>query len=160
MIEISLTQGMVAFIDDEDFELVSQYKWGANRDGNTYYAATNTSRKQPPRKHIKMHRLIMGAKDGQLVDHINFNGLDNRKENLRFATVAENSHRQAVIKGKSKYRGVCWDKARDKWVSRIRFNHTRITLGHFTSEIDAAKAYDAAASKYFGEFAFRNFNVE
>lgn len=157
MIEIPLTQGQVALIDDEDYELVSKYKWYAERDGNTYYAVSHTSRKTPPRKHIRMHRLITGAQKDQLVDHINFNGLDNRKENLRFATVAENSHRQVITKGKSKYRGVCWSKQQTKWIARIRFNNKRIFLGYFDDEIEAAKAYDRASKKYYGSFGFLNY---
>jgi len=160
MIEIPLTQGKVAFIDDEDYELVSQYKWCAVKDGNTYYAATNTSRKNPPRKHIKMHRLILGAKKGQLIDHVNFNGLDNRKENIRFATIGENNHRQTNSRGKSKYFGVCWNKQNNKWVSRIRYNGERLYLGYFSNEVEAAKAYDSSAKNLFGVFARCNFDEQ
>jgi hypothetical protein len=154
MVEISLTQDKVALVNDEDFELVSQYNWHIARNR---YAVTKTSRKNAPRKDILMHRLIMRAEKGQQVDHINGNGLDNRRENLRFCTHAENQHNISYGYGKSRYKGVHWHKNREKWCSAICYNSKKIYLGSFSSEIEAARAYDEAAKQYFGAFAHLNF---
>ncbi len=154
MIEILLTQGKVALIDDEDYELVSQYKWYAhNRHG--YWYATHTDNKN--KKVISMHRLIMGVPKEKLVDHQNRNTLDNRKENLRICTRSQNLMNQKRVNGTSKYKGVFWYKRHSKWNAYISFNKKRLHLGYFENEIDAAKAYDKKAKELFGEFALSNF---
>jgi hypothetical protein len=106
-----------------------------------------------------MHRWIMNAPAGLLVDHKNHNGLDNRKENLRFATRAENSRyaRKKKNKFRSDYKGVQYIKKIRKWRARITFEGRTRYIGDFKDEISAAKAYDRAAKKYFGEFACLNF---
>jgi hypothetical protein len=105
MIEILLTQGQVALIDDEDYNLVSNYNWYANKDGRTFYAATKI-RQKGKRTTISMHRIIMGAKIGQQIDHTNGNGCDNRKENLRFCTNSQNQqNRHNQLRGTSNYKG-------------------------------------------------------
>jgi hypothetical protein len=151
--EVKLTQGKVALIDDEDWELVSKYSWYAykNKHGNTFYAATTNSKNFK----IRMHRLIMNTPSGKQVDHINGNGLDNRRVNLRVCTNSQNHMNGQKVHGKSVYRGVCKD--RKWWKARICVNRQQINLGLFTDEIEAAKAYDEAASKYFGQFANINF---
>ena len=106
-----------------------------------------------------MHREIMEAKRGIIVDHINRNGLDNRKENLRFVSRSQNamnSEREGYPYT-SKYRGVCLGKRRKKWRAYICVGLKQKYLGYFYSEEEAAKAYDAAAKKYRGEYAFLNF---
>jgi len=94
-----------------------------------------------------------------LIDHINHNGLDNRKANLRLATRAQNSrNRRPVGRGSSKYKGVTYRKSDGVFIADIRAGRKRIYLGCFKSETEAAKAYDAGAKKYHGEFASLNFN--
>lgn len=104
-----------------------------------------------------MHRLIMEAKQQQKVDHINGDGLDNRKENLRFATTSENAMNKCSTKNKSSsYKGVSWYKRYKKWQAQIKFKGKSIYIGIFDTEIEAAKAYDNKAKELFGEFAKLN----
>ena len=106
-----------------------------------------------------MHRLLIDAPAGLLVDHINRNGLDNRKSNLRPATVAQNrcNSRLTISKKTSPYRGVYRHKKKNRWKVSICHNKKYIWLGNFSDEIAAAKAYDDAAKKYHKQFARLNF---
>ena len=107
-----------------------------------------------------MHRVITDSPAHLLVDHINHNGLDNRKANLRTATCAQNNVNRRSIKTKnspSKYKGVYWSKRDNKWQVQICYNYKIRTIGQFNDEIEAAKAYDEAAMKYHKEFAVLNF---
>lgn len=101
-----------------------------------------------------MHRLILDAPKGMQVDHINGNGLNNRRENIRLCTHEQNSYNQQKPYGSSKYKGVC--RKRGKWDAQIRASGKIIWLGSFATEDEAANAYDEAALKHFGEFAFTN----
>lgn len=162
MKEIKLTQNQVALIDDEDFDLVSQYKWFAVKEDNTYYAHSNKwlYGKQVT---IRMHRLIMNFPSGKQVDHKNRNGLDNRRENLRVCTHTQNCQNRKARNGVSIFKGVCYEsnsRSKKKWRVRINYGKTRIHIGRFLTEEEAAKAYDKAAKKYFGEFANLNFKEE
>jgi hypothetical protein len=157
MKEVKLTQDKIAIVDDEDYEIVSCHKWCAQKHRNTYYAGTYLYA-EGNKKYIHMHRLLMDAKKGQIVDHVNENGLDNRRDNLRFATNSQNLHNSSRTRGTSKYRGVYLRKGTSRWHSQIKVNNKRIHLGYFDTEIDAAKAHDQAALKYLGEFA--KLNVE
>ena len=104
-----------------------------------------------------MHRLIMQAIDGQYVDHINGDGLDNRRENLRICTHAQNMQNQMPVRlGTSKYKGVSWDKVAKKWAAHINLDGKPKKLGRFVAEEDAAKAYDSAAIEHYGEYARPN----
>lgn len=146
-------------IDDEDFNLVKKYKWRENKRGkksNTSYAETMINNKNQ-----SVHRLILGITDSKVfVDHINHNGLDNRKINLRLVTHQQNimnSSGYRKVDKSSKYRGVTFDKERKKWMAKIRFNYRTIFLGRFDKEIDAAKKYDEFALLFFKNFANLNF---
>jgi len=159
IIEFELTRGQKAIIDDKDYELIKNYKWYALKAPNTYYAVTSvrfidgTLRQ----KRIYMHRLIMGVLQKQQIDHINNNGLDNRRENLRLCNHTTNSMNQIKNRGTSKYKGVYWNKNDKKWQASITLSKKKTYLGQYNSEVSAAIAYDIAAYQYFGEFAKLNF---
>jgi len=156
---IPLTQGKYAIVDPEDFERLNKHKWHAVKNGNTFYAIRCFG---PAKKttYIRMHREIINPPDHLVVDHINHNGLDNRKANIRPATRAQNNYNRLIVKRKglsSKYKGVAWKKEKKKWRAQMHFNGKLIFLGYFKEEIKAAKAYDKAAKKHYGQFACLNF---
>lgn len=155
---IPLTQGKVTVIDFEDFEKVRHYSWTADIGwGNTWYAH---GRAPGSRKVVLLHRVLMDALPGEMIDHEDRDGLNNRRYNLRSATRAQNAQNKIKRNGASRFKGVCFEKSSDKWRVRITVEDHRKSLGRYTSEMDAAKAYDAAANKYFGEFARLNFPKE
>lgn len=159
MKEISLTQGKVAYIDDEDYELVSEYKWRADKKGRTYYAVAyikGSGKKNY--KQIYMHSLIMAPNDFEEVDHINSNGCDNQKVNLRVCSGKQNKQNKQKQQGNytSSFKGVYWFKRIKKWRAQINVNNKSIHLGYFLDEKDAAKAYNQAALEHFGDFARLN----
>lgn len=152
---IQLTQGKFAQVDDDDFEYINSFKWQAvkSKKGKTFYAVR--------RKYINgkktliiMHRIIMNLFDKKLfIDHIDFDGLNNQKLNLRTATFSQsNSYRSA--KSKYVYRGIRPDCG--KWESRITLNKKQIRLGRFKTQEMAALAYNEAAIKLHGSFAMLN----
>ena len=105
-----------------------------------------------------MHRLILKAEKGQVCDHINHNGLDNRRKNLRLCTNSQNFGNQRKRPNKSSiYKGVCFYKRDSKWQVGIECNYKKYYLGRFDNEIEAAKVYDKKAAELFGEFAYTNF---
>jgi hypothetical protein len=140
--EIPLTRGYVALVDDEGAERVLQHKWCVHFNGDRRYAKN---------QHGTMHRFLTGW---PLVDHINGNGLDNRRENLRRATVQENNRNR---RPRNQYKGVTLERRTGRWFARIAIDGHRIHLGTFDTPEAAAAAYDTAAREHFGEFAWLNF---
>jgi hypothetical protein len=151
---IKLTYGKFAIVDAEDYERLSKYKWCAVEKARNWYAKTLDK----DGKRLSMHRIVAGAPKGLLVDHINHNGLDNRKPNLRLCTSIQNQQNKRPRSGcTSKYKGVYWHKDRKKFCAKIHLNKKAIHIGYFKDEIEAAKAYDKKARELFGEFAYLNF---
>lgn len=142
MKEIFLTQGQVVLVDEEDFVALSRFRWSALPGGGTQYAKRTVRREDGRETTEQMHRRIMGAPSGMDVDHINHDGLDNRRENLRVVTRRQNSQN---LRGKpdcsSKYPGVSWVKALSKWEAQAQVDGKKKHLGRFASEFEAARAY-------------------
>jgi len=161
---IPLTQGKYAIVDVGDFEGLSKYKWHVVYGRYTFYAERVIRvGVEKQRVAIKMHREIIDVCAGKFVDHINHNGLDNRRANLRPATRTENNRNRRKGKKRtfgSKYKGVTWYKNGKLWAVRIRVICKSKFMGSFKNEIEAAKVYDGAAKKYHGEFASLNFEPE
>lgn len=159
MKEIVLKSGHIAIVDDDDYETVSAHKWHANvklrSDGTIrdIYAITNIKTDEGKKTTLKIHRLIMRTSKGVDIDHIDGNGLNNQRNNLRECSRSENNCNQHRFRGVSKLKGVCWSKYHKRWKAQIRFGTVNTHIGYFASELDAARAYDAAALKYFGVFA-------
>lgn len=151
MAEVPLTQGKIALVDDADLSLIAQYTWCAQQHHGNWYAMTATTGVK-----IKMHRLIMAAPPKLLVDHVDGDGLNNRRSNLRFSTLSQNQWNTRRSSGLSRFKGVTKAKGCKSWIAAITVNGKRIHLGSFIDEADAARAYDEAALEYFGEFACTN----
>lgn len=156
---IRLHNNMFAIVDDCDFEKVNNKSWHAYKHRNTYYARTDVF-DGSKYAGVQMHRFILELSDPEIqVDHKNGNGLNCSRSNMRTCTNLQNSWNKAPFKNRASiYKGVCWHKHTKKFVSRIRVYGKLVQLGYFTDEIEAAKAYDVAAKKHFGEFARINFN--
>lgn len=157
MREIILTQGKIAIVDDEDYAFINQWKWYCSTSGyavrHQYVGTVNGKQKNIA---ILMHRLINKTPKGMDTDHIDHDRLNNRKSNLRSATVAQNQMNVKLVRGNSKFKGVTFHKRDHYWQASINIKGKRTYLGSFKSELDAAKAYNIKALELHGEFAFLN----
>ena len=156
---IKLTRNKEAIVDDEDYPSLSRYKWHCSNKGYACRAVRRNKRAV----NIIMHRQILNAPKGKIIDHINRNRLDNRKLNLRFANSYQNgyNHKKAIRLGKptsSIYIGVSWNKATKFWDSYLAVDGKRLKVGNFKNERHAAMARDIAARDLHGEYATFNFS--
>lgn len=154
MKKIELTRGLYALIDDEDFEYLSKWKWHASKTKpeRTFYAVRSLPRtKDAPRKTVFMHREIVKPKKGMVVDHVNGNGLDNRKKNLRELTQSLNTLNQTRLRktNKSGFVGIYWSKQKNKWHALISFRRGMKHVGFFDNLETAAKRLKAAKAVFF-----------
>lgn len=144
--------GNYALVDDSDFEWLNQWKWYADAIGNVVYASRCI--RNGGKRIIRMHRLILGLSEPSILcDHVDHNGLNNQRENLRKCTKSQNAMNGSKRTGTtSKYMGVHWFTSGNKWRVCVGLKH----IGYFNSEIDAARAYNHYAIIYFGQFARLN----
>jgi len=151
---IPLTKGLFAIVDAADYEALSQYKWTALVTGGKTYAIRNDKGKT-----ILMHRQIMKPPKGMVVDHIDGNGVNNSRANLRTCTRQQNLCNTRPRGGRSQYKGVRYDKRRKKWIAEITHQGKKHYLGAFDDELEAAQAYDVKAAELFGPYARLNFPI-
>jgi DNA-binding helix-hairpin-helix protein with protein kinase domain len=148
----------VVLVDDEDFDELNKFKWYVSKGRKTFYAKRNVNN-NGIRTIVYLHRQIMNKhlQKGLIIDHINHNGLDNRKCNLRIVTRQQNQQNTTSRKNStSKYLGVSFSNRALKWYAKIKTNNKNLNLGYYVNENDAAQAYNKAALKHFGEYANLN----
>lgn len=157
MKKIKLTFGKVALVDDEDYDYLIQWKWRAHTASGGFVAIRGT-RTRGIYKTIYMHRIIMNTSEYKEVDHIDHDGLNNQKNNLRNCTHQQNNFNRTK-KGSSVYHGVSVREYSDGIVycAQIQANYNKQWIGAFKKEEDAARAWDTMAMELFGEFANLNF---
>lgn len=144
----------VALVDDEDYEAVNKFRWCAQKHDNLIYAIRNIIINDSKTTE-KLHQFILC---GKFIDHIDNNGLNCQKLNLRFATIRQNIMNKRPDKNtSSKYKGVCFEKRYKNYCATIMINGKNKNLGRYKNEIEAAKVYDRKAREIFGEFAYLNF---
>ena len=159
MKEIELSQGRFTLVDDEDYDWLNHWKWSAalNYKTGKYYAQRNEVNELGLIRPVLMHRVIMGAAKGQLIDHKNGNSLNNCRYNLRPCTNSQNmANHGPQVNNTSGYKGVAWNKINKRWIAQIAIMRKITYLGTFTDKADAARAYDKKAYELFGEFAYCN----
>ncbi len=145
---VELTQGLSALVDEEDIELLSRYKWHAAKGAcGLIYAVTR----------MRMHRLVIDAPGGYFVDHINGNPLDNRKENLRLCTNAQNQQNTGSRGGSSRFKGVSFNQRLGRWMAHFSVLGQAYYCGYWDTEEEAARAVDRRRKEVCGEFARLNF---
>lgn len=153
-VEIPLSRGFVAIVDDEDAERVLRHKWSALPMGHTVYGQRSVKRPDGRWTTQKLHTFLTGF---AITDHRNGDGLDNRRSNLREATQAQNLCNRRPRRGPSGFKGVTWYARHSTWKAQITKAGKNYHLGYFADPAEAARAYDAAARDLHGEFASLNF---
>lgn len=161
-VEIKLTQGFVAIVDDEDADLADQFMWRAVTSSPYKYGVTLVKQGKS-HKSAMMHRMIMERMlgraliKGEVVDHINHNGRDNRRCNLRLANQSLNTaNMRSTSRNTSGYKGVSWSRRSQKWFANIKFQGRSMYLGMYETKEAAARVYNTKALELFGEFAYIN----
>lgn len=150
-IAIALPGSLAALVDAADADWLSCYRWRAIRIRNTWYAVRDDGEKL-----VYMHREILQAPDGLMVDHANGNGLDNRRCNLRLVTARENNINAAKRAGcSSRHRGVDWCKSARAWRARVWVDGQETLVGYYATEEEAARAREQAAQAIYGEYVTR-----
>jgi hypothetical protein len=150
-VKFQTTNGHEVEIDDADASLVNDYTWGAYQSHGVFFVVSCAWR-HGANPRVRLNRLLTGAKTGELVDHRDGNGLNNTRKNLRVCTTAQNAKNRGKRKGKYRFKGI-WPNGDGTWAAIIKGRR----IGKYSSDEDAALAYDRAAETEFGEFARLNF---
>lgn len=161
MKEMRLSDWKIAMVDDEDFLRIQDrgyaWMWSPKKKGSKLGCVTSNNKNLPGPSHLKLHRFVMNAKPGQMIDHIDGNTLNNQKTNLRFCSHSQNNaNKRLSQESKSGFKGVSWCSCTNLWRARIKQNGSSFTLGRFKNKIEAAICYDSEAIKRFGEYALTN----
>ena len=156
-VRVKVGEYIDCIVDDDIYEKYGKYSWYAHKGkGEKLYVRWDTTIKGVKTKFI-LHRVIMDAPKGMLVDHIDGDTMNNLRSNLRICTQVENMRNQKKhINATSQYKGVSLCRATGKWVAQIRIDKKNIHLGTFAYEYQASLAYNNAAKKHFKEFALTN----
>ena len=142
-----------AIIDLDDVDKVKEYKWHVNKSRGKYEYVISS------KNNTKLHRLIVNAPKGMVIDHINHNCLDNRKENLRLCTNQQNICNCEVAKNnKSGHKGVYWCNSRNKWQAQVTINNKTVYVGRYNTLEEAVEARRNAAKKYYGEYSYEDYD--
>jgi len=148
-------KGKSVIVDDDDYEKLSLYRWVVNYYG---YAVRSAHKDIGLNATLLMHRQLLNPQKGELVDHVNGNKLDNRKSNLRLATIAENQRNRGKQRNnRSGHKGVCLlkdDQRVKKWVAQITVDGKRNRIGYYYTAEEASEAYEIASKKHFGKFSY------
>lgn len=155
---ILLSQGKVTLVDNEDFFELNKFKWYARRNRKTFYATRNTNPRKLKLPQVQMHRIILGQIPlGKEVDHIDGDGLNNQRKNLRLVTKRENGiNKSQYINNKSGFKGVSWNKREKKWSATGKLNGKQKNLGDFKNIEDAIRMRQKFVLKNYGEFTRKN----
>lgn len=153
--EIELSRGMVALVDDADYDALKAFAWTAKPAKNTHYALHSWCR-GGKRGNVLMHRMIMQPPPGMIIDHKDRNGLNNTRANLRICTAKENG-KNSPKRGANLYKGVKLT-TKGRWQTDIGFNGRAKYIGSFDDPITAALAFDLAGPIFHGEFHYPNFD--
>lgn len=146
--------GEFSVVDDCDYEWASKFRWHLSSSG---YAITNKSRPYKNGKTLHMHRAINKTPDGLFTDHVNQNRIDNRRENLRTATKTQNLFNMDKHSDNSSgYKGIVYHRPSGLWGAKIQVKMHRVSLGYYETKKEAANAYNNAAKKLHGQFAYLN----
>lgn len=148
---VVLSCGHVAFVDEEDFDRVNEFSWHSVLIGGNHYARRYVNGEQ---KNQYLHHFVMGVADGRIVDHKNGDGMDNRKENLRFATHSQNMRNQRTPKNnRSGVKGVHFDRQTGKWRASLSVDRKFVCLGRHETIEEAESAVRVGRQQHHGEFA-------
>lgn len=154
-IKLNGRSGLYFTIDEEDYDSVIQFKWYLLKGSNTNYARRNIRREDNSLSQQLLHTFLTGY---SRTDHINYNGLDCRRSNMRKVSDSQNQFNKRIqVGGTSKHKGVHWHKASQKWFAQIKADGKHYYLGLFVDEIEAAKAWDSKAKVLHGKYAVLNF---
>lgn len=157
---IPLSRGLTTIVDDQDYEKLSKYKWSAQpmrKKGIGWYAVRTAKDSCGKYITVRMHRAILNMPLGATTDHKNGDGLDNRRANLRVCNSIQNAcNREKSRNTSSRFKGVTWDKLRQKWAAQVVRKGKKHFLGRFIDECQAAQAYNEYVSTHYGEFARLN----